>query len=341
MSVVPTQPNCLHKMTRRRLQAPSRIHFGLLAWNPQSARQFGGAGLMIERPGLELSAQPSAIWQAEGPLARRTLQLAERISEKLAKTGPAPPPLRFKINRAAPEHVGLGTGTQLGLSVARVLTEMVGQTDAPVSLLAELADRGVRSGIGLHGFERGGLIVDGGRRSEGAIGLPPLLATLEFPSDWSVLVVLPATEPGLHGSNEVQAFAQLPPIPDALTDRLCRLVLLGLLPAVVERDLTTFGAALTELQHLVGECFAPAQGGRFVRPELESIVKFLVAEGVRGVGQSSWGPALYGFSEEPPERRTRILERLSETFRLPAEAAFWTQASANGAIMLRETSPHP
>jgi beta-ribofuranosylaminobenzene 5'-phosphate synthase len=292
---------------------------------------------MIERPGLELSAQPSAFWQAEGPLARRTLQLAERIAEKLTHAGMTPVTTRFVIQRAAPEHRGLGTGTQHGLAVARVLTELAGRPDEPVSFLAELAERGLRSGIGVHGFERGGLIVDGGRRTEVASGVPPLLAALPFPSDWSVLVILPATDTGLHGPSEVQAFAQLPPIPDALTDRLSRLVLLGLLPAVVEHDLGSFGAALTELEHLVGQCFASAQGGRYLRPELESIAKFLVAEGLQGVGQSSWGPALYAFSADPPGARTRVLEQVTKAFGLSKEAAFWTQASATGATLIRES----
>ena len=44
---------------------------------------------------------------------------------------------------------------------------------------AALAGRGRRSGIGLHGFAHGGLIVDGGRRSDDA--LPPLIARLDRP----------------------------------------------------------------------------------------------------------------------------------------------------------------
>jgi beta-ribofuranosylaminobenzene 5'-phosphate synthase len=323
-------------MTRLRVRTPSRLHFGLLAWNPQAERQFGGVGLMIDQPGLELTARPAARWEVVGPLEQRTFQLVERIAAKLAQTGTAPPTTRFEIQRAAPEHRGLGTGTQLALAVARVLTELAGRTDAPVEDLAELSGRGLRSGVGLHGFERGGLIVDGGRRSELETGVPPLITHLDFPAEWSVLVILPETEPGLHGDTEVQAFAKLPPIPDALTDRLCRLVVLGLLPGVVERDLGAFGTSLTELQHLIGQCFAPAQGGRSLRPDLESIARYLVAEGLKGVGQSSWGPALYGFSEEPPEARSAILKGLTARLNLPPAAAFWTTASATGATVLRE-----
>lgn len=325
-------------MTRLRIHTPSRLHFGLLAWNPASTRRFGGVGLMIEAPGVELLGQSSSLWQAEGPHARRALQLAERVAARLGATGTKVSPARFRIVRAAPEHVGLGTGTQLALGVARLVTELAGLPETPVSVLASLAERGLRSGIGLHGFGHGGLIVDGGHRAGSEGGQPPLIAHIPFPPDWSVLVLLPGHEPGLHGLSEKQAFTGLPPIPEPLTDRLCRLVLLGLLPAVVERDLPQFGAALSEIQALVGNCFAPAQGGSIVRPELEPIVNYLKAEKLQGVGQSSWGPSLYGFSAEPTEPRDKLLSRVRARFGLDSESAFWTSASATGARLVREST---
>jgi len=195
--------------------------------------------------------------------------------------------------------------------------------------LADLSERGLRSGIGLHGFVHGGLIVDGGRRDSG--GIPPLLVRQDFPPDWGILVVIPGPFQGLHGPGEIQAFAQLAPMPRSLTDRLCHLVLLGLLPAVVERDLTSFGGALSELQKHVGKHFSPAQGGPYARPAVESVVRYLEGEGLRGVGQSSWGPTLYAFSDDPIEQRLLLLDRLRRKFSLGAEAAFWTSARTRGA----------
>ena len=99
---------------------------------------------------------------------------------------------------------------------------------------------------------------------------------------------------------------------------------------VVERDLVRFGEALEEIQRRVGQGFAPAQGGLFAMPELESIAAVLRSQGLHGVGQSSWGPTLYGFSEAPLEERHRILDQINERLDLRIGEAFWTSANSEG-----------
>jgi predicted sugar kinase len=102
---------------------------------------------------------------------------------------------------------------------------------------------------------------------------------------------------------------------------------------VVEDDLVAFGAALTELQMLVGECFSSAQAGVYATAASEALVEHLRAEGLDGVGQSSWGPALYGFCCRSADERAALLSRLRSRFGLAPEAAFWTQASRGGAVV--------
>ncbi len=130
--------------------------------------------------------------------------------------------------------VGCGVGTQLSLAIARLLTKLVGLDDVPVSTLARLTGRGRRSGIGIHGFASGGLIVDGGRRSE--TDVPVRLIQTPFPADWSILLIVPEVPSKLHGPAELQAFGALPALSPTLTDRLCSLVLLGRHPETSPRD---------------------------------------------------------------------------------------------------------
>ncbi len=318
-------------MPRIVLKTSSRLHFGLLSWGDQAPRQFGGVGLMVQAPGLEIHAEPSDEWQAEGPLAARILAVATRVGTELAASGIEVPRLRFLVPTAPREHVGLGVGTQTGMAVTRIVTEVAGQPELSAPALAHLAGRGFRSGIGLHGFALGGLIVDGGRARDREAPTAPLLARLEFPPDWAVLILVPPEATGLHGAPEIQAFREVPALADSTIDRLCRLVLLDLLPAVVEHDLAGFGAALTEIQRRVGQGFAAAQGGTFARPDLADLVHFLQTQGLAGVGQSSWGPTIYGFSAGSGEQQSALLKRVLDRTGWPAGSVFWTRASPTGA----------
>ena len=89
----------------------------------------------------------------------------------------------------------------------------------------------------------------------------------------------------------------LPPFPAEIAAHLCRLTLMRLLPAVAEADLDAAGPAVAEMQRRVGDHFAPAQGGRFTSPAVARVLAWLEAEGIPGVGQSSWGPT--GFALLP------------------------------------------
>ena len=78
-------------------------------------------------------------------------------------------------------------------------------------------------------------------------------------------------------------------------ERVAHIVLLQLLPALADGDLDAFGPALSEIQRITGGWFAPAQGGAFAPGASARLVDRLADWGaVGGVGQSSWGPAVYG-----------------------------------------------
>lgn len=317
-------------MTRLRIQTASRLHFGLLGWGPNAPRQFGGIGLMVEDPGICLIGEPAERSEAVGPLSERVGELLRRLEGEEAG-GVALRPARIRIQSAPDEHQGLGVGTQINLAVARLLLGLSGVVEPSFEQLAALSGRGRRSGIGLHGFQRGGLLVDGGHRAPG--DLPPLVARMDFPSDWSILILRPSGPKGRHGLDESNAFADLPPFPERVTERLCRLVLLDILSAVAERDLATFGAALAELQRHVGEAFATAQGGVFASPEAASLIDEMGRLGLVGAGQSSWGPSLYAFGDVSSERRRAITDQLQSRLGLRPSEILWTKARNQGALI--------
>ena len=71
-------------------------------------------------------------------------------------------------------------------------------------------------------------------------------------------------------------------------------MLLGLLPALAERDVDAFGEAVFEYNARAGELFRAAQGGTYCGPASAGLVAWLRDQGVRGAGQTSWGPTAFG-----------------------------------------------
>lgn len=322
-----------------RVRAPSRLHFGLFSCAPAAAwpnvdgaevvpaRRFGGAGLMVDLPGLSLTARPAPAWSADGPLADRALAFARRFADTLPPGVLAPQ--RLCVEQCPPEHVGLGTGTQLGMTVGRALAAAAGlQLDG--ADLARRVGRGARSGLGVHGFMRGGFLVEGGKRT--AADLAPVLAHIPFPVDWRIVLVLPPWGAGRHGTEEAEAFQQHSTRPEelTLTESLCRLVLLGLLPALAERDADAFGEALYDFNARAGQLFAPIQGGTYASPRGAELVAFLRGQGVRGVGQSSWGPAVFAVVTDA-DRAEHLVERVRDRFGLGRQDVLCTPASQCGA----------
>ena len=176
--------------------------------------------------------------------------------------------------------------------MARGLAEVYGVAAHPPAL-AGAVGRGRRSAIGTWTFALGGFILEGGRRP-GSQELAPLLARYELPESWRCVVAVPDGAPGLSGEAEAAAFDRLPAPPEREVERVAHLVLMQLLPALVEGELESFGAALTEVQRVTGAWFAPQQGGIFAPGPSAMLVRRLAEWGAAGVGQSSWGPAVYG-----------------------------------------------
>ncbi len=281
-----------------RVTAPARLHLGFLDMNGGLGRRFGSLGLTLDGLATTIRACPADRLRASGPSAERVLKAAQAVCARFRWPACAD----LVVDEAIPDHVGLGSGTQLGLAVGMALAHLHGRSLTVRRLAAEL-ERGARSGIGIGAFEQGGVILDGGR---GQIDEPPpIIARLPFPEPWRVLLILHRDGQGLHGTAEVQAFRALPPFPAERAGHLCRLMLMAALPALAEGDADRFGQAVGELQRTVGDHFAPVQGGRFTSTEVGDALSWLESEGIPGVGQSSWGPT--GFAIVGDARRAEAL----------------------------------
>jgi beta-RFAP synthase len=282
-----------------RIEAPARLHFGFLDLHGGLGRRFGSVGLAVDAPSLVLTARTAPALTVEGLEAGRVRRYAEAAAGLLGiGTGFA-----MRLERAIPAHAGFGSGTQLALAVAASLARLSGRPFSPEGFSNAL-DRGNRSGVGLKAFTEGGLIVDGGRGSEAAP--PPVVARLPFPEAWRVVLILDTAMEGVHGTREVEAFRDLPRFPEAQAAEICRIVLMQVLPACVTGDIAAFGAGITRMQDLVGDHFAPHQGGRYASPAVADALARAAARGVPGYGQSSWGPTGFLLAASEDEARTLV-----------------------------------
>lgn len=272
------------RVERVRVRAPARLHFGFLDLSGGFDRRFGSLGLAIEGIATELEIAFGTAPTTGPEVARAAAHLS-----RLRTAWSVDEAVTIRIHEAIPAHAGLGSGTQLGLAIGAGLARLLGRGE-PLEAIAELLDRGARSAIGLGAFLEGGFLVDGGRAATDRLP-PPLTVRLPFPEAWRILLILDPARVGVHGASEAEAFAALPAPPEDLAGRLCRRLLLQLLPGLARVDFTPVAEALREIQQAMGAHFAPFQGGgRFASPTVAEVAAWLEARGLRGVGQTSWGP---------------------------------------------------
>ena len=273
--------------------AAARLHLGFLDLAGDLGRRFGSIGLAIDAFKTRTQLCEARGLEVLGQERERSLRLARRICESLGLEASG----QLIVKNAIPPHAGLGSGTQLALAIAAAFRRFEGLPLDPRED-ARLLDRGARSGVGVALFERGGLAVDAGRGAN--TDVPPVVAQVNFPADWRILLILDPRIEGAHGVAETRAFAGAPPFPAHAASEICRRTLMQILPGAVEQDLEAFGDGVASVQEIVGDHFAQAQGGgRFLSAAVGRAALRLKALGARGIGQSSWGPTGFAFASDP------------------------------------------
>ena len=281
-------------MTTVTIRASARLHLGFIDLHGGLGRMYGSLGVSLQQPMcvVEVTSEKSGLIVSGEEKSRAT-----KITEQLIEHFDITQGLRITVWESIPQHAGLGSGTQLGLSIGSGITEVVG-IKTTVTELARILQRGTVSGVGTATFASGGFVVDGGKTTkelkDESIGIPPLIIRHDVPKDWCFVVAIPGVPKGLSGFREKLAFQKLPSAKPESAQMASRLLVMKLLPALIDDDIDRFGEALTRIQIIVGDVFASAQGGRFASPKIAECVNAMLDAGAKGAGQSSWGPACYG-----------------------------------------------
>jgi beta-ribofuranosylaminobenzene 5'-phosphate synthase len=290
-------------MDRLEINAPARLHFGLInpviderAWPgitklEQPIRSFGGCGVMIDQPALQLDIQRANHWTGTGSQVERAIEFGKLVTQHLRSQQA----YDIHIHSMAREHSGLGTGTSLGLAIAKLICQDHGIQKSAIEL-APWVNRGARSAIGIHGSDRGGFLVDFGKLPTETI--TPTVQHYAVPHNWRFVLIHPKSAEHWHGDREKQAFAKMPSIAFNQIEALSRLILLGLIPAILNHDFQGFSRSLTEYNACVGLPFRDIQGGIYTSPAIDRAVEHLSKLGIEGAGQSSWGPTIFALVQD-------------------------------------------
>jgi beta-ribofuranosylaminobenzene 5'-phosphate synthase len=303
----------------------ARLHLGFTNLSGDVGRCCGSIGVALDRP------TTTVVIDDGGAESEHTSSLVgdyvRRFEEHFGVTSHA----SVSIPGGIPSHVGLGSGTQLALAIGRGLAEVCGVA-ATTWDIALAMGRCRRSGIGAATFQGGGFVIDAGHRTgEGEECLRPTVVwQRDLPADWRFVIAIPDAARGMNGATEEGVFRELAPSV-RISETVCRITQLRLMPALVEEDIQQFGRAVTDIDRETGEYFAAQQGGVYGEGGTGHAVAAMLDAGARGVGQSSWGPAVYGLVH------AREAERLEATVRRTLEdegvaaTVFITRGRTTGA----------
>ena len=269
----------------------SRLHFGPLSWKATVGPNFGGIGMMIDQPRTVVEAAAASDFSVAGP--SEAVDKIEQLFSHWRQLTPTRAAIR--VAKWADRHQGFGSGTQLACAASIAILSLDQPKDlaTPTKIhptsLAEWSNRGKRSAIGLHGFLRGGFLIDAGRFEHDRIGA--LAARHDFPNDWVVLLDR-CDGTGIHGQPESVAFQALAAMPEDVTQRLSDLALRSVLYGLAARNFSVFAASLTEYGRTAGRFFQSIQGGEFADPSWNKRSYDLQTVAPAAVVQSSWGPTV-------------------------------------------------
>ncbi|MEM0038436.1 MAG: hypothetical protein QXX81_07795 [Zestosphaera sp.] len=313
-----------YAMRAVRLKVPYRLHLGFYRYS-DPPHSFGSTGIVVREPYFIMSVE-----RVSGPtvIETPTEESRDLILNTLFRMG-VRNGLKVSVEGLVKHHVGLGSRTKLVMSLLKALT-VVGCLGPGTRIDAVARGLGVGrvSGVGIHTFLKGGFVVDTGVVKLGnALRYPELLLRLR-PPPWSVLVAIPEGITGLREKDEEPILSNVEP---HRNQKELYELLIHLTTAVRLSNFGVFSKALSRIQLLAGQYFSRHQGGVYSSEESALIAETLRRSGVEAVGQSSWGPTVYGFVEDGRKaaRATAALEGLRASLRLD----YWvTKTSVRGFL---------
>ncbi len=316
-------------MTERVIvRAPSHVHLGNFDLNGELGRLFGTIGFALEEPYLKVVVEEHDSIVIEGPYREILYDVVKKCTEIFNIEG-----AKVRVEKAYRRGVGLGLTTSLILSTVYAISRIVGE-DIDIVQIAPLFGRGLVSALGTYAFKLGGVIIDAGFKVNNIGKVPPLIYRGDVPRKWYFIVAVPRNIPERVieiKKREHEILKNLPKMSPEISGKLCRIVLVQLIPSIEEEDIETFGKAITEFSKIAGEYWSPFQEGTYCTREVERGINIMLEEGCTGAAQSCWGPTFYGVTDSY-KTCERVKKRLREELNI--EEIYITHVDNIGARVL-------
>lgn len=312
------------------INLPFRIHINLHALHCCSLRKNGGIGFSVDA-GCKLRVKEGELNQIKAKDFCTDINKLKSIESKLNQIK-----VEYNLERSVEIevsgglffHCGLGVGSALTLAAIECLFK-VNNKDMSREKLSKLSSRGGTSGIGVHSYFDGGLIVDAGIQQDGIEHLPSRLSTpkeiplklinIDLPN-WKCIFVIPKHCNYVCGKEESDFFKSNTPIEPSEAYRATYLSLMGVLPSIIESNFEGFKKSISAIQKSAWKKTEIENTSDFSKSLIELGEKHEIATGL-----SSLGPGVYFIGQEIPklflnslsELEVEILElKLSNTGRV-------------------------
>ncbi len=288
------------------VSSSARVHVNSIDMTGCASRTVGGLGFRLSEPKISVFISTVNSTLDIAPLKQPSIVLS------VAKELGLPDNLSICVSSSFGKHIGLGYETQLNLCLLKGLFLLANK---PFTSLEACRYRiGQISGIGSGSFFYGGFVVDGGYpcikgNKKVLNGLhcerpAPVIFKNQFPVEWKVILAIPKSANSLSGESEAAFFDHITPICEKHAHELSYYILLGVLPALIEKDFTAFIESMTQICRL---------GTKPHEEELNAGLSGLLLRYLRKeygfASVSSLGPSVFSFY-----RRMNDLDFLNKTF---------------------------
>ena len=281
------------------INSPSRIHLGFLELNPESDRIFGSLGLTISNFKTSIKIDKSQHFKVKAKNENKIFSIVNKFQKHYSLK-----PCKISILETIPEHIGLGSGTQLSLNIGYALSKFSG-LNLSLERIACILDRGKRSGVGIGSFKLGGFLIDGGKQKN-SNDIPPIIFREKWPKKWKIILLFDSNSEGIHGNRELQEFKKINKVKKNLSKKNYQSLVQSIMPSLIEKNFKQFCDGIQMIQNNTAKIFNKSQGGNYNSNGIAKIFNFLQNSGYSGFGQSSWGPTGFIICENIKKQQETI-----------------------------------